>query len=287
MRIFQSLWTKPALDKRWDQSNQLEANIWLYTLSVIYAKKIGLEIVLHTDSLGKSLLSHLPYDKIYTTLNNIPSNIPTMIWAYGKFVALEKEPLGSIHIDGDVFLKHEGIKNKLEFSDYDMIVQNQESVAGTYPTIENTMIKYGVLGQNVLTANFAYNCGIIGFNNENLKQQYLSFYHKHVNKILHNSAIKNIMHSDKFFCVDLPLEQHSIATLSSNYKVKQLLTNKPGGAAITDSTIQSAIKIGYQHLIGKEKYSYIDRIKVYVLALDSELYYKTKKVIEKYKKIIS
>ena len=94
------------------------------------------------------------------------------------------------------------------------------------------------------------------------------------------------MDHDKYICVDLPLEQHSIAVLSKNFKVKQLLENGVG-EAITNSTIQSSIKLGYQHLIGKEKYNHIERVKAYVLALNRDLYYKTKKVIEKYSKLIN
>lgn len=279
MRIFHSLWTKPALDKRWDQANQLESNIWLYTLSVLYAKSIGLEIVLHTDSLGKSLLSHLPYDAIYTTLNNIPDSIPTMVWAYGKFEALKNEPIGSIHIDGDVFLKKPEIIKELNFDSSDVIIQNSEGMGEHYKDPEKQLIKHGIISDNFLNTDFAYNCGIVGFNNAKLKNQYLNFYLDSINKVSNVRSIKNMMLNDRYFCVDLPLEQHSLAVLCQKYKVKELLS---GG-----DIHQKGLSIGYQHLIGKDKYSHIDRVKAYVLALDSALYYKTKKVIEKYKKVIS
>lgn len=279
MRIFQSLWTKPALDKRWDQDNQLESNIWLYTLSVLYAKSIGLEIVLYTDSLGKALLNHLPYDAIYTTLNNIPDSIPTMVWAYGKFEALKNEPIGSIHIDGDVFLKKSDILKELDFSSYDVIVQNAEGMGWYYTDPKKQLIKYNIISEDFLNTNYAYNCGIVGFNNKELKNQYLNFYFDSINKVSTTRNLKTIMLSNKSFCIDLPLEQHSLAALCQNYKVKELLKG--------EDLHQKSLSIGYQHLIGKDKYSHIDRIKAYVLALDSTLYYKTKKVIEKYKKIIS
>lgn len=286
MRIFQSLWTKPALDKRWDTSGQLESNIWLYTLSVIYAKSIGVEIVLHTDSLGKALLSHLPYDKIYTTLNNIPETIPTMIWAYGKFEALKQEPLGSIHIDGDVFLKKPEVLKGLEYSNYDLIVQNTEGLGYSYENTEKILDKYGIISSESFNVPYAYNCGVIGINNAQLKKMYLDFYLKYTKAVSQNRVLKNMMAHDKYICVDLPLEQHSIAVLSKNFKVKQLLENG-GGEAITNLTVQSSIKLGYQHLIGKEKYNHIERVKAYVLALNRDLYYKTKKVIEKYSKLIN
>lgn len=281
MRIFQSLWTKPALDKRWDQSNQLESNIWLYTLSVLYAKSIGVEIVLYTDSLGKQFLGHLPYDAIYTTLNDIPNSIPTMVWAYGKFHALKDEPIGSIHIDGDVLLKRKGLLKELDMTGYDFIVQNAEHAGGLYLDTEDLMMKYGALEKNVLTTSYAYNCGVIGFNNSELKKKYLDFYFKHVESIVANRKLKTIMLKDKYFCVDLPLEQHSIANIGKSYKAKILLKND------INSINKVASDIGYHHLIGKEKYSLIDRVKNYVLILNKDIYYKTKQTIEKYKNIIN
>jgi hypothetical protein len=44
-----------------------------------------------------------------------------MIWAYGKFVALKEEPLGSIHIDGDVMITTSKCADSLK-GDYDLII---------------------------------------------------------------------------------------------------------------------------------------------------------------------
>lgn len=286
MRLFHSLWTKPALDKRWDTSNQLESNIWLYTLSVIFAKKQGFEIVLHTDTLGKKLLGHLPYNQIYTTLDKIPSSIPTMIWAYGKFVALKEEPLGSIHIDGDVMITTSKCADSLK-GDYDLIIQNKEP---SYSYILDKLAPYGFTSKGFFTTSYAYNCGIVGFNNSTLKQSYLDFYFKETTAVAKNNILKKQMTEDKHLCVDLPLEQWSLSVLSEkNYKVKSLLEGDidydwwRGNSQIN----KNAQNIGYLHLIGKSKYSAIDKVKFYVLALDKDLYYKTKEIIEKYKNILS
>lgn len=286
MRLFHSLWTKPALDKRWDQSGQLEANIWLYTLSVIFAKKQGLEIVLHTDTLGKQLLSHLPYNAIYTTLDKISSNIPTMIWAYGKFMALKEEPLGSIHIDGDVMLTTKECVEALK-GNYDLIVQNKE---GVYPHVLEKVSPYGFTPRGFFSTNYAYNCGVVGFNNAKLKQQYLDFYFKETSLVVKNSILRKKMSEDKYLCVDLPLEQWSLSVLADKkYKVKCVLNGqvdydwwRPGS-----KIRKNAENMGYLHLIGKDKYKAIDKVKFYILALDKDLYYKTKEIIEKYKNILS
>lgn len=288
MRIFQSFWTKPALDKRWDQAGQLEANVWLFALSAVHAKRQGVTLVLYTDTLGQKLLGHLPYDKIYTTLNNIPSNIPTMIWAYGKFMALKEEPIGSIHIDGDVFLKSPKIINEFNFKGYDLIVQNREYTMSTYSPIEATMVKYGELNKSYFDSyKEAFNCGTVGFNNEKLKKEYLDFYFKSTSNIAQNRAMKEYMAKNRYFCVDLPLEQHSLALLARPYKAKIVLKGNNGNEFWSGDTRVRASELGYQHLIGKDKYSLIERVKFNLLALDKDMYFKTKAAIQKNKNILT
>lgn len=286
MRLFHSLWTKPALDKRWDQSGQLEANLWLYTLSVIFAKQQGFDIVLHTDTLGQKLLGHLPYNQIYTTLDKIPSNIPTMIWAYGKFQALKEEPLGSIHIDGDVMLTSKNLVEALNFGSNDMIIQNIE---WAYNHMLDYIQRYQYCPMEYLSTKHAYNCGIIGINNNKLKREYLDFYFTYTNRLSQNNAFKHKATQDKYVCPDLVLEQWALTTISKPYKVKQLLRGNitTNWASPNSMVMKDAANLGYVHLIGKDKYNAIDKVKFYVLALDKDLYYKTKEVIEKYKNILS
>lgn len=286
MRLFHSLWTKPALDKRWNQSGQLEANLWLYTLSVIFAKQQGFDIVLHTDTLGKKLLGHLPYNQIYTTLDKIPSNIPTMIWAYGKFQALKEEPLGSIHIDGDVLLTNKKLLEALEFNNTDLIIQNIE---GCYTYMMDQIQFFQYCPTHFLSTNFAYNCGIIGINNSKLKQQYLDFYFQYANKLANNTAFRKKVANDKNLCPDLVLEQWALATLAKPYKVKKLLcgSNTIQWHDKRSNVMSDAAYLGYIHLIGKDKYKAIEKVKFYILALDKDLYYKTKEIIEKHKNILS
>ena len=98
LRIFHTLWTKPLKEER------TPVTLLCYAISFHYAKQMGAEVVLHTDSLGAEMLSFLPYDEVYIDLDDIPDNI-TRFWAYGKLYATKQEPLGSVHIDGDVFLR--------------------------------------------------------------------------------------------------------------------------------------------------------------------------------------
>ena len=287
MRIFQTLWTKPALDNRWDIGNQLKNNLWIYALSATYAKQLGITLVMHTDSLGAELLKDFPYDEIYTTLDNIPNDLPSMVWAYGKFKALEQEPLGSIHIDGDVFLKNPEIKNLLNFSNYDLIVQNKEPItAFNYVQMETFMKECNWFDTNIFSLDYALNCGLIGINNLKLKQTYLNYYFNAINNALSISRLRERIENDKCYCIDLPIEQHSLAKLSNGYNVKCLLKN--GNEEMHgDATKQKAYEIGYHHLIGREKYRFIDKIKFTVFILNKQLHDNLEKTINEYQDILS
>jgi hypothetical protein len=83
----------------------LFVNVATYTLSCLYAKKSGFTIYLHTDEKGARLLSHCPYDKIIVDLKAEDFPLADILYAAPKLKILEKYPLGTIHIDGDVFFK--------------------------------------------------------------------------------------------------------------------------------------------------------------------------------------
>ncbi len=53
----------------------------MYALSLAYLKREGATTILHTDSIEKECLKILPYDEIYTSLNNVPD------WINPKFFA--------------------------------------------------------------------------------------------------------------------------------------------------------------------------------------------------------
>lgn len=106
---------------------QLKVHVYYFTLSAIYAKRSGFNIVLHTDNKGFKYLQHAPYDEIFVDLDIDISNRKE-IFARAKFKAMENEPDDSIHIDGDVFLKKETIKEHLKYGEYDIIVQLLETL---------------------------------------------------------------------------------------------------------------------------------------------------------------
>jgi hypothetical protein len=103
LRLCHSYWTAPSERQRWGIENQIVSNVCLAAVSVAFAKKIGATIALHTDLNGKEFLGWLPYNELHLSLEQ--HNFHSAFWASGKILAQEREPLGSIHIDLDVFIK--------------------------------------------------------------------------------------------------------------------------------------------------------------------------------------
>lgn len=278
MNLVHSFWTIPMLAKRWEIDKQVENNLWYSTLSIIYAKCSGAKINLHTDDLGYDLLKHLPYDNIYKTLNEIPKNVPNMMWACGKFFAMEHESLGNIHIDNDVFIKSDKCIKILDFKNYDGIVQNIEYNIDKYKAYNDA---FNYLKENNIRVNYnninSYCCGIIGFNNKHLKNIYHSNYFNNLEKVIN---INNINPNDKYICLDLVLEQAELYDISNNkFNIKSLLDWN-----IDNNSTRLADSINFQHVMGRAKYFYIDKVKQLVKYYDKQLYELTSNIITDYER---
>ena len=118
--ITQSFWTKPT-DKE-----SLALHLDLAALSLYYAHRSGYVVHMHTDSKGMELLKDYGYDSLLPTLDEIPSDMPECIFAYGKILALEREPIGAVHIDLDVFIKKPLLDRFFEDKTIDVVLQCEE-----------------------------------------------------------------------------------------------------------------------------------------------------------------
>ena len=272
MALVHSLWTAPMLNNERGQASrkQIETTLLCFASSVVYVKRLGEKIHLYADDYGRELLDFLPYDKIDSL--DIPANFPTDFWAAGKFFALQKMQLGDIHIDGDVFLKTpelmEVINNRMLISD--LIVQSIEN-SWTYENeyyinCVNVIKDNGiVLPDNLPYIAPAYNCGLVGFNNAELKKRYLQHYIASVYEIKQNPSAIAQIRMNKETWMDLLLEQQHLFSLSKGYKVCNLLGSGE------DAYINARI-LGYQHLLGDEKWEQIDLIKKQLYLRDREIY---------------
>ena len=281
IRLFHSVWSKPQEEAaRWNYSKECREYVELLVTatSVSFAKKSGCTISLQTDNIGKKKYDWLPYDDVQTSLEG--HDYSPHFWASGKVIAQQYEPLGSIQIDTDVFIKSQGTVGMLQhFNNYDLITQNIET---NYECGDRAAYSSFIemLGGTTLPdlpeADFslghcnAYCCGTVGFNSQELKDLYIDGYKKIYQKLLTNPGLDAVAKQN---CMDIFCEQSWLyqAVKAKNAKVFCLLE--------TLAASQSAVNIGYTHLafISKYKLEVIERVEQMLLGIAPGIY---RKVIE-------
>lgn len=258
-RVFHSFWSKPLLQKRFGQSvqKQLESTLLFTTIGVIAAKRLGMEIVLHTDDYGAKLFRHIPYDEVYLTLNG--HDINAQFWASGKMIALEHEPLGSCHLDLDAWIKGAKCRDIVFGSTADLVVQSKEDAFGVYDPNKRFVFDQGRVDisgyldvKQARRSSEAYNCGLVRLNNQRLKDKWLQLYWK----ITHELDRKRPPDLHEKYCIpDLVAEQWALFHLckQQGFRVQCICDGF--------NQHQQAHEIGYAHLISEHKYHVDDELK--------------------------
>lgn len=248
-----SLWTTPMAN----DLKKLEHNAYIFALSVSYLKRLGCSINLHTDTLGKRLLDGIGYDHIYLTAEEIPETISPKIFAYIKSMSLDSEPLGTVHIDGDVFVKTPECLGRIFSHDCACVVQSVET---SLPWVQPSMtFMIPFLSENLLSngerleiKDYDFNTGVIGFFDEGLKELYISNYQELAKKLSEYEYLSYCSRDYKFNCPDFVLEQQLIGQLTQNKKLRCVLPLD----SIPYMEVRNSIAkdIGYTHLLGLTKY---------------------------------
>lgn len=244
-KLIHSFWTRPLQNNMYgvDRLKHLIGDIWIYALSVEYAHREGFEIDLYTDTLGSLLMSQIPYDSVYKTLDNIPLDVNPRFWAAGKVWALEASDNNSIHIDGDVFIKKANLLEILPNSEY--LIQSIEDCPNLLERECNKISpKFYTFCQNHginMDFGYSYNAGVIGIFNPELKQEYIEKYKKCV---IEASRLFSEQLNNPYCTPDLFVEQLLLTTL---------FQNKQGQLVIPEN--QTGSLNGFQHLITSHKYS--------------------------------
>lgn len=277
MHFVHSLWTKPLIANRRniEFKTALLTTILCNATSVAWITHLGGKINLYADGMGRDMLDFLPYDNIYEL--KVPVHIPVCTWACGKFLALEKMELGDVHIDGDVFLKSNKLLELCSDNSYDMVVQSIENDKTTlkkyYSNVRNLLIKNNIQTKTCsLEESPSYNCGTIGFFNNELKQKYLVEYFTTLNNIINNKVLLLDLNKNLDAIPDLILEQQFLYELSRPYKVNNLLGD-------AETMYENAIELNYQHILGGFKENQLNNIIDELKYVDENLHKKTMKQI--------
>lgn len=279
MRFIHSFSTRPLGIQMYNKDciSRILYNIVYYALSVSYIKNLGHDIVLHTDSLGERLFGFLPYNDIYLTCDDIPNNVSPRFWASAKMWSLGEEDINSIHIDGDVFIKKTSLIDDLMTSDYDVVVQNFEH-GNWYKGSAEILWRdkdYCESKSLILDNIGAYNTGILGFKNQELKDKFISGYKDLVT--YYSDKYKDELETLENITPDIVLEQQYIYQLSKDYKRKILLDSKLNRTQFSNQANQ----IGYQHVLTSEsKLKYVNKAMGVLKYKNEDIYKKTKKICQ-------
>ena len=239
--IVQSFWTKPT-DKE-----SLSLHLNLAALSLYYAHRSGYKVHMHTDSVGMELLKDYGYDSLLPTLDEIPSDIPECIFAYGKILAIEREPIGAVHIDLDVFIKKPLLDRFFEDKTIDAVLQCEEIEIqdDIYERLRTFFRGYGYPPELAVDHTLPANVGVIGFNNLHLRDEYIRRY----------KACANYYKEAREGMMDLFFEQVNVHYLVEHYGYRAWYILGQIGYDHMDGVCDFCDRIGYQHLQGGYKHS--------------------------------
>jgi hypothetical protein len=296
MNFYHVLWTQPMKKNRWYYSyeDNVKMTIYYYGLSVAYLKKLNQTIDLYTDSDGKKMLEHLPYDNIYVVLDDMDKDIPGCNWAAGKIESFKYSKLGDIYIDGDVFIKRQECLDKLlentNFDGYFAGIENPQQLPFTSneddPDYEIKKNKYNMIywDYNKLMEDFdfplnipiyglnACNGGLVIFNNQEYKDKYLYAYDYMLNQIKNSEQIKEEYEKNYNLCLDLITEQRFFYEVGKEYKLGFLLDYWKRDDDIDYRLCKQANAIGFQHVLSSVKYELLDRCIRNLKIVDENIY---------------
>jgi len=247
MRIIQAIWTKPMLGN---------VNFYQYMrLAYVSAKSIkaqGYQLILYTDKRGLIMFKDFPYDEIIEI--NMDEFNPRLL-ATPKYLALEKEPLGSVHLDYDIILTKPCIKWN-EGSD---VLTQYEEVRSLYMKERKFVESHGTPTQILkhgLSEN-PYCFGTIGFDNQELKDAFINHYKEAMNMYKDIDIPSNIT-------ADFLFEQAFLPKYVSDCKyTPQFVIDGLNGCSVGAYRIMngsnlryvSSDQIGYHHFHGGSKWT--------------------------------
>ena len=174
MKIVQSFWTKPVVESK-NGFDRFDGG-WLdkkyyymsWALSCLKLKELYGEVELVTDKLGKDILINklkLPYSKVVVVLD-ILNHYYSDLWAVGKLYtySIQKSPF--IHIDSDVYVWTDILKDMMNKT---LICQNLDCNHSSYIKTINTIENEKFYIPNVIEKErsnnpdlFACNAGVLG-----------------------------------------------------------------------------------------------------------------------------
>ena len=241
-KIIFSLNAYPLMNNRWSQGNRFQETVYMTALSILYAHMWYDDVELFVDKTAYPFLYMLPCK---VTLIDIPQDKD--LWMKSKIHAISAQTKPFVHLDTDVF-----ITKRIKFDFKDCILERKEA---SYERHYKQQVKFFSQFTNHIAhwddaLGYSYNCGVLGFANMNLKNDFVDAYYRleHVYNDQRQAfgALKQIGYEP---CI--VLEQYNLACLLNHAGIRPKLM-LPYNAV--KEQIKHAQEIGYNHLYGITKY---------------------------------
>ncbi|MDR2650040.1 MAG: hypothetical protein LBB94_10050 [Clostridiales bacterium] len=270
MRFYHTFWSRPALESnRWAIKGQYYMSLIHTALSVAYMKLLGQEIVLYTDTAGKALLDCLPYDVIYTTLDS--NRAPIVFWASGKFHAMKAEPVDSVHIDTDFWVKSDNILNVIR--DNPVVFPHRElttEYTGAVKAVTHALNETGTQHTFTGAEKKSINMGLIKLDNPTLRNAFIHHYWRLMHGLIQSRRYMYSLSNPQGGSInspDLVIEQLLMTKLLEQTNVKPKFLIPLSGLEYTNTK-----EIGFCHLLAYDKYLKIPEELKRLKELDKKIY---------------
>lgn len=155
-----------------------------FILSCLYAIKNGIYMDIYTDDIFSEYIDIVPYKN--KNIIDCKCDANNIFTSYSKVIALQNEPLGTIHLDCGVLLKDKDVRKMLDFVGYDCIVQSDVLDTSLDQRLNQTTNSLqSILYPYYMSRDFnkLYNSSVLGFNNEKLKNEWCEQYINMMNDI--------------------------------------------------------------------------------------------------------
>lgn len=270
-KLIHSFWTRPLEQRMYgiDRLAHLAGDVWMFALSVAYARREGFRIELHTDSLGAAMLGHLPYDAVHLTLDGMPRHLSPRFWAAGKMWALEAAGPGTVHIDGDVFIKDAALLDiapgtgivAQEIETHHDWMWSNEAIA---PDWDDFCAVHGIVSRDEIN----YNTGVLGLLDDGFRRDYIAAYRRFA---LDATACYGAeLERGEWLTPDLFAEQLMMFQMARARGLREHIV-LPGGG-------WDAPAVGFQHLVTSRKYTVVWKVRATLKKLFPDIYEKTERL---------
>lgn len=241
-RIIYSLSAFPLINNRWFQGNKLKETIYMTALSVLYSHLWYEDIELYVDETAYKYLYMLPCK---VTLINIDKH--KELWMKSKIHAMAQQNKPFVHIDTDVF-----ITKKIDFNFKNCLLERKE---GTYKYHYKNQVaffsKYTSHLEHWHTdLGYSFSCGILGFNNMELKNEFINAYYALEDIFIRNRSSYQPL-KERGYEPCIVIEQYNLASLLNSKNIKPNLLIK---GTTLEKQSEAAKSMGYNHLFGIAKY---------------------------------